>query len=163
MPEHDASADATASPAVLRSMARLGAVQALYQMEMAGTDIGVVQAQFEAYRLGQEVDGEQYKPADLAHFRDILKGVVDHQKEIDDAIRDHLAAGWTLKRIDSILRAILRAGVYELNCRPDVPVKVVINEYVDVAHGFFDGDEPRVVNGILDRLARKIRAGDFGG
>ena len=77
--------------------------------------------------------------------------MIDHQ----------LAEGWRLVRVDSILRAILRAGVFELLERSDVPARVVINEYIDVAHAFFDAEEPRVVNGVLDRIARKVRGGDI--
>ena len=97
--------------------------------------------------------------ADPEHFARILHGVVRRQKELDPVIDGQLASGWRLVRVDAILRAILRAGAFELVEEADVPVRVVINEYVEVAHAFFAGDEPRVVNGVLDALARKLRPG----
>lgn len=144
--------------AVLRSAARLAAVQALYQMDVTQIDLNDVIAEFTQYRFGHELEGAMLDRADQPFFADLLRGVVKAQREIDPLIARHLAKGWRLSRLDSILRAILRAGAYELLHRPDVPAKVVINEYVEVAHAFFEGDEPGVVNGILDRLARKVRA-----
>jgi len=144
-----------------RSAARLAAVQALYQMDMTGADLNTVIAEFRDHRLGRELDGDQYAAADAAFFRDVLEGVVRSQRSLDPMLNESLAEGWRLSRIDSILRAILRAAAYELAAREDVPAKAVINEYVDVAHAFFAGDEPKAVNGILDRLARSLRAGEF--
>lgn len=144
-----------------RGTARLAAVQALYQMEVAQTDAGIVVAQFTRHRFGHDVDGAYYDRADEPFFKDIVFGVVREQLSVDPLIARHLAKGWRLARIDSILRAILRAAAYELNWRPDVPLKVVINEYVDIAHAFFGGEEPGVVNGILDAIARDVRPGDF--
>lgn len=136
-------------------------MQALYQMDMTGIDLNEVVAEFEAHRLGQEVEGEQYCEAEADFFRDLVQGVVREQRRLDPLIDQQLAEGWRLTRVDSILRAILRAGVYELFERNDVPARVVISEYVDIAHAFFGEDEPKVVNGILDRLARKARPQDF--
>jgi N utilization substance protein B len=150
-----------ARPANQRGAARLAAVQALYQMELAGTDIADVVAEFEAFRLGKEIDGEQYRSADAGWFRDLVAGVVAEQRSIDPAIHAALARDWPLGRVDATLRAILRAGVYELRHRPDVPGRVVITEYVDVAKAFFGEDEPRIVNGVLDRLAREARPEEF--
>lgn len=147
--------------ASLRSAARLAAVQALYQMDMTSIDLNDVVAEFEAHRLGQEVEGEQYREAEAEFFRDLVQGVVRDQRRLDPLIDEHLAEGWRLSRIDSILRAILRSGAYELLARNDVPARVVITEYVDIAHAFFDGEEPKVVNGILDRLGRAARADEF--
>jgi transcription antitermination protein NusB len=142
-----------------RAAARLAAVQALYQMEVARTGVAAVIAEFAAHRLGQEVDGQQYVDADIEFFQDIVRGVVRKQVEVDRTVTAHLAQGWKLRRLDSILRATLRAGMYEILERTDIPVKVVINEYVNVAHAFFDdGDEPGVVNGVLDQAARTCRA-----
>jgi transcription antitermination protein NusB len=152
---------ATARSASARSAARLAAVQALYQMDMTAIDLNAVIAEFEAHRLGQEVEGCQYREAELAFFRDILEGVVRQQRVIDPLVDRHLAQGWRLNRVDSILRAILRGGAYEMLMRKDVPSRVVITEYVDLAHAFFEGEEPKVVNGILDKLAREIRPEDF--
>jgi N utilization substance protein B len=144
-----------------RSASRLAAVQALYQMDMTGIDLTRVIAEFETHRLGKEVEGTQYCDAELQFFRDIVEGVVREQLRIDPLIDRHLAEGWRLNRVDSILRAILRAGTFEMLMRNDVPSKVVISEYVDLAHAFFDGEEPKVVNGILDKLAHEARPQDF--
>jgi transcription antitermination protein NusB len=114
-------------------------------------------AEFEAHRLGQEVEGEQYRAAEAEFFRDIVEGVVREQRRLDPMIDQQLAEGWRLARVDSILRAILRAAAFELSDRDDVPARVVITEYVDIAHAFFGGDEPKVVNGVLDHLAHRAR------
>ena len=147
---------------VSRSSARLGAVQALYQMDIAGTDFSEVLAQFGAARMGEIFEDGECGEADFAFLKDIIEGVVREQHEVDRAVEGHLAAGWTLGRLDSTLRAVLRAGAYELLFRSDVPARVTINEYVDVARAFFDEEEPRVVNGVLDALARARRASEFG-
>lgn len=161
-PAGEASArGVTARRASARSAARLAAVQALYQMDMTAIDMSRVIAEFEAHRLGQEVEGCQYREAEPEFFRDIVEGVVREQLRIDPLIDRHLAEGWRLHRLDSILRAILRAGAYEILMRKDVPSRVVITEYVDLAHAFFDGEEPKVVNGILDRLGRENRPEEF--
>jgi N utilization substance protein B len=144
-----------------RGTARLAAVQALYQMDVAQTDAAVVIAQFTRHRFGHEVEGAFYDRADEPFFRDLVLGIVREQRTVDPLIAGHLAQGWRLARIDSILRAILRAATYELKVRSDVPVKVTINEYVEIAHAFFGGDEPGVVNGILDAIARELRPMDF--
>ena len=148
-------------PANQRGAARLAAVQALYQMELGGTTLPEVIAEFETYRLGKEVDGAQYRDADAAFFRDIVTGVVRDQMKLDPAVDEALAAGWPLTRIDATLRAILRSGAYELSSRRDVPSRVVISEYVDVAKAFFEDDTPGVVNAVLDGLARTLRPGEF--
>ena len=147
--------------AASRSAARLAAIQALYQMDMTSIDSPRVIAEFEAHRLGQEIEGSQYCEAEAAFFRDLVDGVVREQLRIDPLIDRHLAEGWRLHRVDSILRAILRAGAYEILGRSDVPARVVISEYVDLAHAFFEGEEPKVVNGILDKLARVSRPQEF--
>ncbi|MCB1491732.1 MAG: transcription antitermination factor NusB [Rhodobiaceae bacterium] len=143
-----------------RSAARLAAVQALYQMDIAGTGIDSVLDEYETYRLGQEIDGEQYAPADAAHFRAVVSGVVTDQVAIDRTVNAILADNWPLARIDSILRALLRAATFELKGLPDIPSRVVINEYLDIAGAFFDAEEKSLANGVLDRAARQIRAGD---
>jgi N utilization substance protein B len=144
-----------------RSNARLAAVQALYQMDIAGAGVADVLAEFEAHWIGQEVEGVEYKPAEAAFFRDIVGGVVRVQREIDPMVDKALSEGWPLKRVDAILRAILRAGAYELTGRRDIPPKVTITEYVDVAHAFLDRDEAGMVNAVLDKLARSERADDL--
>jgi transcription antitermination protein NusB len=147
--------------AASRSAARLAAVQALYQMDMTGIDLNQVIAEFETHRLGQEVEGCQFGEVEAAFFRDLVQGVVREQLTIDPMIDKQLAEGWRLTRVDSILRAILRAGAYEIVARSDVPARVVISEYVDIAHAFFAEEEPRVVNGILDRIGHKSRPQEF--
>ncbi len=136
-------------------------MQALYQMDMTGIDLNEVIAEFETHRLGQEIEGCQYADAEAAFFRDLVEGVVREQLKIDPLIDKQLAEGWRLTRVDSILRAILRAGAYEILNRKDVPARVIISEYVDIAHAFFGEDEPKVVNGILDQLGHKSRPNEF--
>jgi N utilization substance protein B len=155
----DARPNGPASGALARSQARLAAVQALYQMDMAGTDLAEVIDEFKTHRIGEAAEDRTIAGADAEHFAHILHGVVRRQKELDPVIDGQLASGWSLVRVDAILRAILRAGAFELLEAADVPVRVVINEYVEVAHAFFAGDEPRVVNGVLDALARRLRPG----
>ena len=140
-----------------RGAARLAAVQALYQMDLAGTGLNDIMAEFESYWLGGEVEGDQYRPAEAAFFRDIVGGVVREQASLDPQIDAALNRGWPLKRIETVLRAVLRAGAYELACRPDVPARVVMSEYVDVAHAFVDDDETGMVNAVLDQLAHQLR------
>lgn len=144
-----------------RHAARLAAVQAIYQMELTGEDAQSVTEQFCEHRFA-ETAAELGEP-DESFFADLVKGVPHHQMEIDRTIAQGLAENWKLQRIDSILRAILRAGVYELVARKDVPAKVVIDEYLDIAHAFFTGDEPAFVNALLDRVAHAKRATEFGG
>ncbi|MBN8967400.1 MAG: transcription antitermination factor NusB [Rhizobiales bacterium] len=144
-----------------RGAARLAAVQALYQMDIAGAGINDIFAEFESHWLGNEVEGDKYLPAEAAFFRDVVSGVVREQGRLDPLLDDALTKGWPLKRIDAILRAVLRAGAYELDHRKDVPARVVIKEYVDVAHAFVDRDETGLVNAVLDQIARQFRSGEF--
>jgi len=144
-----------------RGAARLAAVQALYQMDIAGTGLNEILAEFESHWIGRELEGEQYLPAEAAFFRDLVGGVVREQRSIDPLVDEALAGGWPLKRIEAILRAVLRAGAYELGHRSDVPARVVVSEYVDVANAFVDRDETGMINAVLDQLARRFRAGEF--
>src|SRR5580692_2508029 len=146
-----------------RGAARLAAVQALYQMELAGTGINDIFAEFESHWLGREVEGAEYLPAEAAFFRDVVSGVVREQRSLDPLIDKVLAAGWPLKRIEAVLRAVLRAGAYELGHRSDVPARVVTSEYVDVASAFVDRDETGMVNAVLDQLARELRGDELPG
>lgn len=146
-----------------RSLARLAAVQALYQIELAGIEPEAVIAEFLAHRLGQEIDGEQYADADRAFFRALVGGGSERREDIDRSISAALPADWPLARLESVLRAIMRAGAYELLACPDVPARVAINEYVEIAHAFFSGKEPGMVNGVLDRLARTLRPDELTG
>ena len=138
-----------------RRAARLAAVQALYQMELAGVGAEEVAEEFIAHRFDEA-------PADIEFFKTLVEGVPAHQAEIDKAIADCLSQNWSLARVDSILRAILRAAGFELVGRRDVPARVVIDEYVGIAHDFFSGDEPGFVNAALDVMARRKRAKEFG-
>ena len=140
-----------------RSASRLAAVQALYQMDVAGKGVIDAMAEFEAFWIGREVEGVEHQPAENAFFRELLAGAVGEQIPVDRAVDAALAEGWPLTRIEAVLRAILRAGAYELLFRKDVPGRVVISEYVDVAHSFYGGDEPGLVNGVLDAVARQAR------
>lgn len=143
-------------PANKRGAARLAAVQALYQMDVSGGGVLETAAEYETFRLGKEIDGEQYREADAAWFRNILSGVVGKQKSLDPMLRNSLNEDWPLSRLDSTLRAILRAGAYELTSTKDLPAAVVISEYVDIARAFYeDGEEPRIVNAVLDRIAKE--------
>jgi N utilization substance protein B len=144
-----------------RSAARLAAVQALYQMDVGGTSLNEVVDEFETWRLGQELDGVRYREADEAFFTELVTGVVDQQRELDPKIHMALVAGWPLTRLDVTLRAILRSAAWELLSCPKVPARVVINEYVDIAKAFFEGDEPGMVNGVLDNLAHQLRPAEF--
>jgi N utilization substance protein B len=157
-----AAASEASRKANKRGAARLAAVQALYQMDLAGTGLNEIVAEFESHWLGGEVEGAQYRPAEAAFFRDIVGGVVREQTGLDPQIDAALARGWPLKRIEAILRAVLRAGCYELACRRDVPARVVMSEYVDVASAFVDRDETGMVNAVLDQLAHQLRADEFG-
>jgi transcription antitermination protein NusB len=157
--ESEAGEDAGITSHHSRLRARLAAVQALYQMDLTQRDLSDVLEQFLSHRFET---ADIYAGADRSFFRDLVSGTAHAQGDIDHEIAAHLAEGWRLSRIDSILRAILRSGVYELTARADVPARAIINEYVEIAHDFFGGDEPGVVNGVLDRVARKRRAGEFG-
>ncbi|MGA8559608.1 MAG: transcription antitermination factor NusB, partial [Pseudolabrys sp.] len=128
-----------------RGAARLAAVQALYQMDLAGTGLNDILAEFESHWIGREVEGAHYLPAEAAFFRDVVSGVVREQRELDPLIDEALSKGWPLKRIEAVLRASLRAGAYELIHRDDVPARVVVAEYADVAAAFVGRDETGMV------------------
>ena len=140
-----------------RTVARLAAVQALYQMEITAAGVEAVVREFSDHRFDADMEDERLAEADEAFFAELLRGVVGQQAAIDRAIANRLAAGWRLERLDATLRAILRAGAFELTQRPDVPLEVAIDEYVEIAKSFFEGPEPGVVNGVLDAIAREAR------
>ena len=144
----------------LRSAARLAAVQALYQMDLAGKPVGDVIAEHQAHWIGREIDGIAIPDAEASFFRAIVEGVVKDQMAIDRAVDEALAKGWPLTRIEAVLRAILRAGVYELKNRHDVPLRVIISEYMRVTDSFYNEQEPALVNAVLDSIARDLRAGE---
>lgn len=146
-----------------RSVARLAAVQALYQMEVSSIGVESVIREFTEHRFdraleGVEGEGDTLATADEAFFAELVRGVVSEQKKVDAAIAKRLAENWRLERLDATVRAILRAGAYELAFRSDVPTEVAIDEYVEVAKSFFEGAEPGFVNGALDGVARDVRA-----
>lgn len=148
---------------LMRSAARLAAVQALYQMELSGQPMVTVRDQFEAHRIGAEIDGAQYREADIALFRRILKHALARQAEIDQTTNRILVDKWPLGRIDATLRALFRAAGAELLEEPKTPPKVIITEYVDVARAFFPtGKEPGLANAVLDAMAREARPAAFG-
>jgi N utilization substance protein B len=153
----------SAPPKQARSVARLAAVQALYQMEVSSTGVENVIREFSEHRFDRGIPNESEEDmtlaqADEAFFADLVRGVVQHQKVIDSAIVKRLATGWKLERLDATVRAILRAGAYELSRRGDVPTEVVIDEYVELAKSFFEGPEPGFVNGALDAVAQDVRS-----
>jgi len=145
-----------------RSTARLGAVQALYQLELnpgLGTEAAI--REFVRDRLGREIDGDLYGEADEALFADIVRGVATDRERLDEAISAALSEEWPLGRLETLLRLILEAGAYELARRPDIPPRVTMAEYVAIAYAFFTGKEPGLANGVLDRLARTLRAAEL--
>ena len=146
-----------------RGAARLAAVQALYQMDIAGTGMNDILAQFESHWLGGEVDGLEFRPAEAEFFRAVVGGFVAAQARLDPQINAALAKGWPLTRIDAVLRALLRAAAYELAERPDIPARVVVSEYVDVAASFVGATETGLVNAVLHQLAHDLRAAEFAG
>lgn len=148
-------------PPVARSAARLGAVQALYQMDLAGTDVVEVLAQFSARAAGDAFEEGQCGEADFPFLKEIVDGVVREQRTIDPALDRLLDTGWPLARLDATLRAILRAAAYEIMFMERVPARVAISEYLDVAHAFFAEQEPKLLNGVLNTLARQRRPDEF--
>ena len=145
-----------------RSVARLAAVQALYQLEATSeADPRSVVGEFVRHRFGQEIEGDRLGEADFELFADIVCGVTDDRERLDTEISAALTEDWPLPRLDSVLRAILRAGAYELRHRHDVPPRVSLSEYTAIAYAFFTGKEPGLANGVLNRLAHTLRDGDF--
>ena len=151
----------TAAPARTRSRtrsaARLAAVQAISQLEMESTPLPRLLKEFHDHRLGATIEDAQYVEAERSFFDDIVTGADARRDEIDALIAANLADGWSLARLDKPMKAILRAGAYELIARPDVPAATVISEYIDVAHAFYDKRESGFVNGLLDTIAKHAR------
>lgn len=150
--------------------ARVAAVQALFQSEAAGEPAEQVIDQFVRHRLGALPGSEGFEAefedgrvplADVPLFGNIVRGVAGNAGTLDPIVAAHLGGGWTLERLDPVLRALLRAACAELWGSKEPPGKVVINEYMDVAHGFFHGEEPRFANGVLDAMARRLRPNEF--
>ena len=160
------SSDAAQGHAGAKSAARLAAVQALYEMDVAGAMSGPVLGEFLKQRwtgrvaeeVGESADGPaELTEPDTEFLRELVEGVVARKGEIDEMLTAALTGTWTTERLEVLLRAILRAGLFELLARADVPARVVISEYVDVAHAFFEDTEPGLVNGVLDTLAKRLR------
>ncbi len=145
------------APGQARSVARLAAVQALYQMEAAGAGVETVVREFRDHRFEGDLEGEPMAHADEAFFGDLARGVVEAQRDIDLAVTARLASGWRLERLDATVRAILRCAAFELLRRSEIPREVVINEYMEIAKSFFGGTEPGFINGVLDAIARTDR------
>ena len=161
MADKENSGDASATaPVYPRSVARLSAVQALYQMDIGGTGASAVLEEYKNFRLGKDIDGDTYSKADKNWFERIVRGVYEKQKEIDPLIHGSLSGDWALARIDALLRAILRAGTFEMSHCPEISAKVIMSEYIEIAKAFFAGDEFKMVNGVLDNLAHRLREGE---
>ena len=148
---------AASARSLSRSAARLAAVQALYQRDMEATPLAQLLHEFHHHRLGATIDGVEYADAEVDFFDDLVKGVEARAEELDALIAGKLAQDWTLARLDKPMKAILRAGAYELAARADVPTATAISEYVDVAKAFYDKREAGFVNGLLDAIAREVR------
>jgi transcription antitermination protein NusB len=140
-----------------RKASRLAAVQALYQIELAGTNPETVLGEFIQHRIGQEIDGDRYVAAEPQLFADIVRGTSARRAEVDRMVEAGLDPQWPLERLELLMRAILRAGALELLVHTDTHARILISEYVDVCHAFFAGKEPGMVNGVLDGIARSLR------
>lgn len=147
----------TAKEKRARTVARLVLVQALYQMEITGGGVESVIREFSDYRFEGDLEGEQLAEADETFFAEGARTIVKEQPIIDPLITERLASGWRIERLDTTVRAILRAGTWELKFRPDIGLEVIINEYVEIARAFFGETEARFVNGALDGIARDAR------
>lgn len=140
-----------------RSAARLAAVQALYQYSMEGTALPRLLDEFHRHRLGAEIEGDQYLAAEQDFFDGIVEGVIARYEEIDELLAARLSETWSIERLDRTMLQILRAGVWELLARADVPTPSIISEYVDVAHAFFEKREAKFANAVLDAVAKEVR------
>ena len=156
-----AKQDARLQQKLARSSARLFIVQALYKMEISGAGLTDAIEEFQTYWTGREIEDEVYRTPEFSFFQKIMGGVLAHQTIIDRKVDAVLVKGWPLKRIEAVLRAILRAGAYEMMYRRDVPARVVMSEYVDVAAAFVEDDECGLVNGVLDAIAKAYRKKEF--
>ena len=144
-----------------RSATRLAAVQALYQIDLTGAEVDGVVEEFRKHRLGVDDEDSAMEKSDERLFAELVTGVMARRAELDAQLAPALVEGWSLDRLEVVLRCILRLGTFELMARRRVPARVVISEHVDLAHAFFSGGEPGMVNGVLDRLARSLRPGEL--
>ncbi|MEO3435529.1 transcription antitermination factor NusB [Inquilinus sp. CAU 1745] len=140
-----------------RSAARLAAVQALYQIALIGADVETVVGEFVQHRFGADLDGDVFVTPEPTSFAAIVRGASVRREDVDGLIAGSLDSAWTVDRLELLLRVVMRAGAWELLANPEVAPRIVISEYVDVAHAFFGGKEPAMVNGVLDKIARTLR------
>lgn len=151
----------TPRPAGRRSVARLFAVQALYEIEFGGGNLEAVIADFRAHRQNEEIEGVQMREADADWFTEIVRGVAKRQGEIDEAIRAAMPRADAIDRMEAILRYALRCATFEILARIDVPATTVIDEYLGIVRAFFGPREIKLANGVIDAIARKLRPGEF--
>lgn len=162
MSQQEAKGTGQGSQGGARRLARLAAVQALYQIEVNGGEPATVVREFLDHRLAEAIDGLSLEGLDRDFFRALVTGVAEDGEELDQVITPALVQGWPLNRLESLIRLILRCGAFELWQRPDIPARVVINEYLEVAHAFYEDKQPAFVNGVLDRLAQSLRDEELG-
>ncbi|MDB5678665.1 transcription antitermination factor NusB [Sphingomonas bacterium] len=148
----------TAARSKARAAARLAATQALYQHEMEGMALAPLLHEFHQHRLGATIEDAEYAKADENYFDDIVAGALARSEEIDKLVAAKLSNDWSLERLDKPMKALLRAATYELLARADTATGTIISEYVDVAKAFYDRREAGFVNGILDAVAKEVRA-----
>jgi transcription antitermination protein NusB len=144
-----------------RQAARMAAVQAIFQWQEGEHAPGEIIDQFLKVRIGEQGEGGMRRDADRPLFKDVVEGTVAHKEELQQTLTGALAQDWTWERVDRLVRAILLAGAYELIHRKDVPPRVAINEYVEIAHAFYDKGEQNFVNSVLDRVARQSRSAEL--
>jgi N utilization substance protein B len=147
--------------AMERRAARLAAVQALYQWEQSGAAADVIVKEFVEHRIGKSVDGIELPAADIRLFGNLVRGAIVNADDLDSMVAGVLTEDWSVDRLESILRAVLRSGAYELAHRSDIPPKVTISEYLAVADAFLGDKETALTNGVLDRLAHLLRPAEM--
>lgn len=141
-----------------RNAARLAAVQALYQLEMEAAPLPKLLHEFHEHRLGAKIGDVEYRPAEQSFFDDIVKGAVARRDEIDSALDAALVpSGWSLERLDRLMRQLLRASAYELLARPEIPAGSIMAGYLDVAEAFYDERERKFANGVMDAVGKAVR------
>jgi transcription antitermination protein NusB len=168
VPRHDRPEAPSRAPSAVttgrrRTAARLAAVQALYQIELTDAPAENVIREFAQNGLDVDINDEHFGEVDEPLFADLVRGAMARREELDHLLAEALTPDWPVERLERVLRAILRVGAYELLACEDVPMPVVISEYLDIGHAFFAGKEPGLVNGVLDRLARTLRPDELAG
>lgn len=162
-PVKDRAVSGCSGPLAGRAAARLGAVQALYQMAVTGDAAETVVGDFleRRFRVGSEPDEPEIERVDEAFFEALVHGVDQETEALDNMLAAVLVEGWPVERLEMLLKLILRAGAFELGHWPDVPARVVVSQYVDLAHAFLDDKQTAMANGVLDHLARSLRPEEF--